>query len=175
MKIVLLLTFLISGCSSNKYMMTAGKIDLDKFMGKWHVLAGRLTSMEDGAHNAIEIYQWNEKEKQIDIQFQFNKDSFNGELEKIPQKGWIENQETKSHWLVSPFWPLKFDYLVLAVGEINQDLQYDWTAVGVPSGDYLWIMARDWKKSKTEINKMIDVVKKMNYPTENIIFVPNKF
>jgi apolipoprotein D and lipocalin family protein len=73
----LLMTFLI-GCSSVDYNQTITKLDKDRFMKKWYVIAGRFTFLEKGAHNAVEIYSWNAKEDRIDIDFYFNKNSFDG-------------------------------------------------------------------------------------------------
>lgn len=139
-------------------------------MGKWYVIAGRFTFMEEGAHNAIEKYSWNEKEKYIDIDFHFRKDKFDGELKEIPQKAFIENTKTNAYWKVQPFWPLKFDYYVVAL-----DKDYKWTAIGVPSTKYLWIMHRDWKVSDEELKRIVKVVQEAKYPVEKIERLPQKW
>lgn len=165
-----LLTFLLSSCSSANYSQTVNQVEINKFMGKWFVIAGRFTFMEDGAHNAVETYRWNEKDKFIEIDFQFNKDAFDGELKKIPQKAFVENKDTNAYWKVQPFWPLKFDYYVIAL-----DKNYQWTAIGVPSTNYLWIMHRNWKVSDEELKKIVKVVQEANYPTENIERLPQEW
>ncbi len=151
------------------YKHTVQSVDIPQFMGTWYVWAGRMTYFERGAFGAQETYTWNPKEKRIDIDFSFHKDSFKGELKKIPQKAWIENQTTHAHWKVQPFWPLKFDYLI-----IDLDPKYQWTAVGVPSGAYLWIMGRVPKVTDKQINLVIDRVKNLGYPTQNMTQVPQK-
>lgn len=165
---VFLMTVL-SACSSGKYNTTVEKVDIPRFMGDWHVIAGRFTFLEDGAHNGLEQYTWNEKEKRIDIKFSYNDDSFTGERDSLNQKAWIENKTTNAHWKVSPFWPLKLDYLVIALAK-----DYSWTAVGVPSGKYLWIMARKNKISDSTYKIIISELEKQGYPTENIIKAPQK-
>ena len=105
MKLILLMPLLLLflGCAGMNYQRTVDRIEIDEFMGKWYVIAGRFTFMEDGAHNAVEEYTWNERKQRIDINFYFNKDSFKGPIKKIPQKGWIENKKTNATWKVSPF------------------------------------------------------------------------
>lgn len=165
------LSFLaLAGCASMKFEKTVENIDLQKFMGQWYVWAGRTTFLEEGAHNAVEIYTWNEAEKRIDIEFRFNQNAFDGPPKRIPQKAWIHNSATNAHWKVRPFWPLKFDYLVIALGG-----NYEWTAIGVPSGRYLWIMGRKPHVSDSELKSIVDQVGGLGYPTQDVSRIPQQW
>ncbi|MBF0315887.1 MAG: lipocalin family protein [Oligoflexia bacterium] len=157
------------GSSAMAFDTTVNHVDLQKYMGKWYVIAGRLTFLENGAHNATETYTWNEKEKRIDIDFQMNKNSFDGALKRYPQKGWVVNDKSNATWEISFFWPLKFTYLIIAL-----DPNYEWTVVGVPSERYFWIMSRTPKMSKEQLNNIISHVNKLGYDTTEMIFVPHK-
>lgn len=152
------LSLLISSCSTAPFVDTATNVNLNKFMGTWYVLAGRFTFLEKDVFNGVEIYTWNEKENRIDVDFTFNKGSFDGEKKSIPQKAWVENTDTNAHWKVSPFWPLKFDYLIVDVAE-----DYSWTAIGTPSQKYLWIMARDPQNAKAVIKTVVQRLNKKRY------------
>lgn len=151
-------------------MKTVEQVKIDKFMGNWYVLAGRFTFLEKDVHNGLERYTWNQKENRIDVDFTYNQGSFTGPKKSIPQKAWIFNQETNAHWKVSPLWPLKFNYLVVAL-----DKDYRWTAIGVPDQAYLWIMARDWKNPEGTIEEAIESLKKIGYSTKNIVRVPHRW
>ena len=105
-----------SGSKSAPLKPREEALDFQAFMGSWFVIACKPTYFEKGAHNAKEVYEWNEKKKQIDITFTFNKDSFDGKLSKIPQVGWVHNQ-SKTEWRISPFWPLKLPYIILETVE----------------------------------------------------------
>ncbi|WP_127716784.1 lipocalin family protein [Halobacteriovorax sp. HLS] len=158
-------------CSTKgNYTKTVEHIDLDRFLTKWYVIAGRLTMFEDGAHNAVESYVWNELENRVDINFSMRKGAFDGEIKSIPQKGWIENNKTNAYWKVSPFWPLKFDYLV-----IDLAFDYSWTVVGVPSQKWVWIMFKDWNISDTQLQQVVARVEKLGYSVKNIKRVPQKW
>jgi apolipoprotein D and lipocalin family protein len=150
-----------------KYNKTVDHVDIPKFMGTWYVWAGRTTFLEKGAHNSIEIYTWNEKKERIDIDFKFRKDSFDGPVKEIPQKAWIYNNETNAHWKVQPFWPLKLDYLVIALSP-----DYEWTAIGVPNTKYLWIMGRTPNVSDQQLSEITQKLDALGYPTENILRIP---
>lgn len=171
--LVVSVLFIFSGCSSMNYSKTVKEVDIPKYMGTWYVWAGRTTFMEKGAYNAIERYSWNEEKKRVDIDFTFRQSAFDGELKKIPQKAWIDNSTdwagSGAKWSVSPFWPLKFDYLIIAL-----DPAYQWVAIGVPSGSYLWIMGREQVAPQSKINEIVEQLKVLGYPTQDIEIVPQK-
>ncbi len=151
-------------------MTTVENVDINQFMGSWYVLAGRFTFLEKDVHNGLEKYTWNTERDRIDVDFTYNKGSLTGPQKSIPQKAWIYNQSTKAHWKVSPLWPFKFDYLVVAL-----DKNYQWTAIGVPDQKYLWIMARDWKNPESTIQEAIKQLDKVGYDTKNLIRVPQQW
>lgn len=171
---ILFFAVIIFGCSNMSYTKTFNrtveKLDLNKFMGKWYVVAGRVTFLERGAHNAVEEYTWNHAEKRIDINFYYNKDSFSGALKKIPQKAWIVDSISNARWHVSPFWPLKFDYLVVDLAK-----DYSWTAIGVPSGKYLWIMSREWNTSPEKIEEIKKRLTEKGYPVDGTELIPQSW
>ncbi|MFT6631278.1 MAG: apolipoprotein D and lipocalin family protein [Bacteriovoracaceae bacterium] len=161
----------IFGCSSSKdFYKTVDSVDMNRFMDRWYVIGGRLTTFEDGAHNAIESYSWNEKENRVDIDFTMRVDSFDGKLKSIPQKGWIQNSKTNAHWKISPFWPLKFNYLIIDLAE-----DYSWTVIGVPSQKWVWIMAKDWNMNPDDFDMIVSRIESMGYSTKDIIKVPQKW
>lgn len=173
MKFVLMLIVCltnISCASGNNFMKTVDYVDMDRFMTKWFVIAGRLTSFEEGAHNAIESYSWNEKKERIDIDFSFRKDSFTGEKKSIPQKGWLHDEKSNAHWKISPFWPLKFNYLIIDLAD-----DYSWTVIGVPNQKWVWIMASDWDMSDEQLAMIVKRIEDMGYSTKDIKRVPQKW
>lgn len=148
---------------------TVDYVDMNRFMGKWYVVAGRFTPLEKNVFNAVETYSWNSSKQMIEIDFKYNKGSFTGPVKKIPQKGWIKNQKTNAHWTVSPIWPLKFDYLVIGLGE-----NYEWTAIGVPNEAYLWIMTRDPEISAQNLDAILDYLEGVGYNTDNLVLVEHE-
>ena len=165
----IIMAFLVS-CSSNGYKTKVQSVDIDRFMGDWYVLAGRFTFLETEVHNGIETYKWNKKDERIDISFTYNQGGFDGEEKSYPQKGYIHNKKTNAHWKVSPFWPLKLDYLIVDLAE-----DYSWVAVGVPSQKYLWIMAREYEVDKDLIPMIQNRLVKKDYDAQNLTFVPHKY
>jgi apolipoprotein D and lipocalin family protein len=97
---VMLMSCLFIGCA-HSFDRTVDYVDRDRFMGSWYVQAGRFTSFEDNAFNAVENYSWDEQNKKIIIDFHFNQGSLNGALKKIPQKAWITNEVTNAVYIFS--------------------------------------------------------------------------
>lgn len=149
---------------------TVAKVDLPRFMGPWYVAAGRFTAFETDVHNAVEIYSYDEKSKKINIDFSYRKGSPTGKEKKIPQTATVVEGSENAHWLVSPFWPLKFDYLIVAL-----DPEYAWVAVGVPSQKYLWIMFRKKSPSKDEIQVAVKELERIHYNTADLVYVPQQW
>ena len=82
----LILTMIFSSKASAGNYKTVDYVNRDKFMVSWYVQAGRFTPLEKNVTNAIEKYTWNENKQLIQIDFSYNKGSFDGPLKKIPQK-----------------------------------------------------------------------------------------
>ena len=153
-----------------EYWKMVPQVDLQRFMGDWYVIGGRMTCFEDGAHNAVENYTWNEEKQRIDVTFTFNKDSFDGKLKTMTQKGYVQEHPSNAHWEISPLWPLRFDYLVIGLAE-----DYSWTAIGVPDQDYLWIMAREPYMSEEQLESILQELSQKGYDTEEIVLVPQQW
>ncbi|MFG1492599.1 lipocalin family protein [Halobacteriovorax sp. ZH4_bin.1] len=169
--LLFIFSFFLIGCSSTTYEKTVDYVDIDRFMGDWYVLAARGTFLEDGQHNSIETYTWNEEENRIDVNFVFNKDAFDGEKEVLKQKAWIEDSKTNAHWKIQLFWPLKFDYLVIAL-----DPKYEWVAIGVPNEKYLWIMSRKYSKDYASkiVARAIRELDSLGYSTRDLVLIPHR-
>jgi apolipoprotein D and lipocalin family protein len=144
------------------------KVNLNRFMGRWYVIANIPTFIEKGACNATETYTWNEEKQRIDIDFKFNKDSINGEQKSYSQKGFIFDKENNSEWRIQPFWPLKFSYLILDLDKKD----YSYTVIGVPNRGHVWIMARTPKLDKLLYSDIVRNIAKMGFDISQLKLVP---
>ena len=124
--VICIIMSLLTSCSTKRSFEISQQVDIDRFVKKWYVIAGRFTIFEEGAHNPVELYTWSKNKDRIDIDFSFLKDSFDGEKKTIEQKAWIFDKKSNAHWKVRPIWPLKLDYYIIA-----HDEKYSWSAVGV--------------------------------------------
>jgi apolipoprotein D and lipocalin family protein len=171
MKILPLVTLIsLFSCSSPPPLKKVDSVNINKFMGRWYVIANIPTFIEEGAHNAVETYTWNEKENRIDVLFEFNQDSFGGKKKKLPQKAFIFDKQTNSEWRIQMFWPLKFPYYIIDLAE-----DYSYTVIGLPSRKYLWIMARTPSLDEKTYEEIVSRVKKLDYDITLIKKVPQKW
>ena len=112
---------------------------------------------------------YNQQEKKIEIDFQYNKDSLQGEENRVPQVGWIYNEQTNTHWKISPLWPFKFDYLIL-----DLDKDYQWTVIGVPNQKYIWVMARSPVMSDESLKRILSATENAGYNIQNVKRISHK-
>ena len=85
-------------------MKTVESVDLNKFMGKWFVIALVPNMIEKGATNSSDTYVLN-KDGTIDITYDAIKD---GQARQIKQKGTVINKISNAEWTIQmrkPFIP----------------------------------------------------------------------
>lgn len=168
----------MGNAASNKLppLQLASKVETNKFMGTWFVIGNIPTYFETNASNAVETYSRVEnKSHDIDIGFKYNEgEPITGKLKSLPQKGYIQgdNKEESSEWKVSPFWPIKMTYPIV---EIDPD-QYEYTVIGYPSREYLWIMGRKPQMDHKTYDMLVERCKtKHGYDVSKIRKVPQKW
>jgi len=151
-------------------LKTVEKLDLQAFMGDWHVLGNIPASTEVGCHNALEQYAL-KNDGDVAITFSCSKDSFDAEREIHHFTGIIQNPGVNTEWRVKMkflgFIPVKVPYLVI---DLAADGSY--TVIGYPSREYLWIMAREKSLPEQTWNEILARVKDQGYDLSKIQRVP---
>ena len=164
----LLILFLIfaSFLKGADTMKTVESVDLEKFMGKWFVIALVPNMIEKGATNSSDTYVLN-KDGTIDITYDAIKD---GQARQIKQKGTVVNKTSNAEWTIQmrkPFVPfMKFPFKIVYV-----DDNYEYMAVGYPKNTMGWIMGRTSKITDEEYKKIMTSLEKLGYTKEQFEFV----
>ena len=158
---------LLTACSSQPPMATVDKVDLQRFMGDWYVIANIPTFLEQGAHNPVESYALN-ADGTIATTFTFNADSFEGEKKIYHPKGFIRNTESNAEWGMQFIWPIKADYRIVYL-----DDDYQYTVIGRNSRDYVWIMARNAQIPDQIYGELRDFVIDLGYDPELLQKAPH--
>lgn len=131
----------LAGCASfgepDAPIETVAAVDLDRFMGRWYVIAHIPTFIEDKAYNAIEIY-FRRDDDTIDTIFTFNNGGFEGKRKTHTPVGTVRPGTGGAVWGMQFVWPIKAEYRIIWV-----DGGYDVTVIGRTKRDYVWIMARE--------------------------------
>lgn len=173
MKTLLTLTFVISAmahsaCTTSAPLRTVPRVDLDRFMGDWYVIANIPTFIEREAYNAIESYELVDH-KQVATTFRFNKGSFDGPVKTYKPTGFVREDPSNAIWGMQFIWPIKADYRVIY---LNED--YTQTVIGRNKRDYVWIMARTQAISEADYTNIVKFIAEQGYDVSRIRPVPQR-
>lgn len=147
-------------------LQTVGYVDLERFMGKWYVIACIPTILEKNIFNATETYQL-EKDGTISTTFAFRKRGFDGPKKEFHPRGFVQNRTTNAIWGMQFIWPIKADYRI-----IHLDSDYSSTIVGRQKRDYVWIMARQPQLSESLYQEMVNRVFEAGYDINRLVRIP---
>tara|TARA_B100000029_G_scaffold514828_1_gene619193 strand:- start:1737 stop:2285 length:549 start_codon:yes stop_codon:yes gene_type:complete len=144
-------------------------VDIDRFMGKWYVIAAIPTIIEKNIYNAIEVYR-KSKDGTIATTFTFRKGGFDGEEKIYTPKGFIKDKNSNAIWGMQFIWPIKADYRIIYL-----DPNYETTIIGRNKRDYLWFMSRQAHIPESTYNKLLNVAKNSGYDLNLIKKIPQRW
>ena len=159
---ILIFNFSLLGCTLNngEGAKTVDNLNLNRFMGKWFVIASKPSFIEKSHLDPIEIYTLRDDGK-IDIHYSYLKEGSH-EREKINQLG-IPLNKSNSEWMIKILWPFQSKFLVI---ELDENYQY--TVITVPSKDLIWIMNRSRIMDETLLNKIVSKLKDKGFNVSEI-------
>jgi len=158
----------ITGCATRAPIKTVPKVDLERFMGDWFVIANIPTFVEKGAHNAVESYRLAE-DGSIPTTFRFNKGAFDGPRKVYQPRGFVRDDESNAVWGMQFIWPFKADYRIVFLRD-----DYSQTAVGRNKRDFVWIMARTPTIPEADYEEIVSMLVEEGYDRSKIQRVPQQ-
>lgn len=158
----------LAACQSMPPMETVDRVDLDRFMGRWYVIAAIPTFIEDEAYNAVEEYSLNE-DGTIDTVFTFRDGAFDGELKRYNPTGFVRS-ENNAEWGMRFIWPFKSEFLIIYLDEA-----YDRTIIGRTDRDYVWLMARSPEIPEADYRRLVDFIESRDYDIDELRRVPQRW
>ena len=159
---------ILMGCQTMEPIHTVGHVDLNRFMGKWYVIASIPTFIEKEAYNAIESYRL-AADGTIETTFTFNKGDFDGPQKTYHPRGYIRDEESNAVWGMQFIWPFKAEYRIIYLSD-----DYSETVIGRTKRDYVWIMARQPSISEVTYQRIIDFIQEQGYDPANLRIVPHR-
>jgi len=161
---------LVTGCSATlPPLKTVDKVDINRFMGPWYVIACIPTFIETEAYNGVETYRL-EPDGSIDTVFTFNKGGFDGPPKRYNPRGFIVDSVNNSTWGMRFVWPFKAEYLIT-----HLDADYSRTVIGRNKRDYVWIMARTPQIPEEDYLGLVQELKDQGYDTGKLRKVPQRW
>jgi apolipoprotein D and lipocalin family protein len=166
---VFALALMLSACTSAPTIPVAERVDLERFMGDWYVIANIPTSAEQGAHNAVESYRL-DKDGSIATTFTFREGSFDGPEKVMRPRGFVRDRESNAVWGMQFFWPIKAEYLIAHVDEDHTE-----TIIARSRLDYVWVMARTPQIPAEDFERLRRQVADLGYDVSKLQKVPQRW
>lgn len=162
-------SFMFACSHTNKTVIPlADNVDLNRFMGKWYVIANIPTYIEKGAHNAVETYEMND-DGSINTTFTFYDDGFDGELKTYHPTGYVSKQ-SNSLWGMQFIWPFKAEFIITHVSDDYQN-----TVIARNARDYIWIMSRTPDIDEKTYQNLIKLSTNIGYNADVIQRIPQRW
>ena len=161
---------ILGGCQSapRPPLATVPKVELERFMGDWYVIASIPTFIEKGAHNAVESYRL-AADGTIETTFTFRADGFDGPQKRYTPRGFVLDRDSNAVWGMQFIWPIKADYRIVYLAP-----DYSQTVIGREARDYVWIMARKPEIPGADYARLVELVGRQGYDVSRIRKVPQR-
>ena len=144
-------------------------IAVDKFMGKWYVIAQQPTPFDRGAVNSTEEYVWDEAAQRINVTFRMQKDKAAPPKEYL-QRATVANPPTNTRWALCPkllvYVPLNLAYLVADCAA-----DYSTSIIGTPDRAVVYVLARTPTVDAAVLEAQLDKCRRLGYDTAKIELV----
>jgi apolipoprotein D and lipocalin family protein len=113
------------------------EVDLDRYAGRWYEIASFPQRFQRGCVASTAHYARRD-DGRIRVENACRDGSFDAEWRRAEGVAWVTDpSESNAKLKVQFFWPFRGDYWI-----IELDPDYDYTVVGHPSREYLWILSR---------------------------------
>ena len=160
----------LSACASTPPTIPpVAKVDLQRFMGDWYVIAHIPSLPEREAFNAIESYRLDD-EGRIRTTFRFRKGSFDAPLKTMKPVGRVVPGTNNAVWDMQFVWPIQAEFVI-----VDLSADYSQTVIGRSKRDYLWIMARTPSIAEADYTALVEKAKALGYDTGKLRKVPQQW
>src|SRR5664279_3458150 len=114
------------GTSDMPELTTSAKIDLQRYMGAWYVIANIPYFAERGKVASRDVYKL-DADGNVDTTYVYRK-SFDSPEKTTGSLGIVQPDSDNARWIVRFMWIIHADYLILDIAP-----DYSWVLVGQPS------------------------------------------
>lgn len=163
------LALLLAACASNPILPpqhTVAHIDLNRYMGRWYVIANIPYLLERGKVASIDEYGVGE-DGWMTNNFIFRRGSLDAPEVTWHGKAKVTNTETNAEWKVQFIWPFTAPYMV-----IDLDPDYRWAVVGYPDRSLMWVLSRDTTLAAPIYQGIVARAAAQGYDTSKLTMIP---
>ncbi|MFM2287009.1 MAG: hypothetical protein RL684_152 [Pseudomonadota bacterium] len=166
----LLLGTALGGCLRNvQPIQPVAHVDLDRFMGRWYVIASIPTFLEKNAFNAVESYALR-PDGRVQTTFSYRKGGFDGAPKVLHPIGTVRAGSGDAVWDMQFVWPISAEYVVAYL-----DAGYQQTIIARSARDHVWIMARTPRVPAEDYAALLRRVGELGYRVEDVREVPQRW
>jgi lipocalin len=148
---------------------TVGKVDINRYLGKWYEIARFDHSFERGLTGVTATYSIRADGK-IKVLNEGYKNSLDGRHKTAVGKAYIPDPANTARLKVSFFLNFYADYLVMELDEAK----YQYAMIGSNSDRFIWILSRTPVLPAETLTMLINRAKERGYAVENLIMVPQR-
>lgn len=157
------------GCLLRPPLPAPPRVDVDRFMGAWYVLAAIPTPLERCAHNAVECYR-RLADGSIEVRYRFRAGSADGPYLELGARARVEDAATGARWAISFLPGLWLDYRILHVEPAG-----DLAVVGRAARDHLWILGRTPELAPVRLGRLLPFLTAAGYDVDRLRHVPQRW
>jgi apolipoprotein D and lipocalin family protein len=163
--------FALAGCGAPPLppLALADRVELERFMGDWYVVASIPTFIEKDAHNAVESYRL-APDGSIETTFRFRAGGFDGEQKRYAPRGFVVDTASNAVWGMQFVWPFRSDYRIAYVAS-----DYSLAVIARESRDYAWIMARSPEIPEADYRRLVQLLASQGYDIARLRKLPQRW
>lgn len=167
---VLAVALTLAACQNppRQALTTAERVDIERYMGDWYVIAHIPPFLTDEAYNAVESYR-RADDGTIATVYRYRDGGFEAETQTLTATGFVGDDPSNAIWGMQFVWPIKADYRIIYL-----EPDYSITVIGRNKRDYLWIMARQPSIPETKYRELVAFAAARGYDPDRIRKVPQR-
>jgi len=156
----------LAGCASQPPVHTVPRVDLNRYLGNWYVIANIPYFLENGKVASYDTYSLR-PDGRMNNTFTFRKGTLAAPEKSWHGVAWVVNRDSNAEWKVRFVWPFTATYLVL---ELDPD--YQWAVVGTPGRGLLWVLARQRHLEAPTYQAILHRIAAQGYDPNRLALVP---
>jgi len=145
-------------------LTASAKIDLQRYMGAWYVIANIPYFAERRKLASRDVYKL-DADGNVDTTYVYRK-SFDGPEKTTGSLGVVQPGSNNARWVIRFLWVIHADYLVLDIAP-----DYSWVLVGQPSRQLGWVLARNPEMDDALYTTLLDKFHGFGYDTAKFLRV----
>ncbi|MEO5565306.1 MAG: lipocalin family protein [Luteimonas sp.] len=144
-------------------------VDLQRYMGRWYVIASIPTRFERDTYNAVETYRLQD-DGTICTTFRYRPGGFDAAVKQIQTVASVTSGSNDAEWRVHVLGLLRMQYVV---AWLKPD--YSQVIVARDKRDYVWVMARTPSIPAEDYAAMLESMQAMGYDLSALVKSPQQW